>query len=98
MEKVEPKAPHVVVLPFPGQGHVKPMLNLAELLSYAGFEVTFIITEEYVHDRLLPSIDIQALYRRCPKFQFLSIPDSLPPDFPRSAVILNGRSSCRRRA
>ncbi|XWS67159.1 hypothetical protein CRYUN_Cryun05aG0263200 [Craigia yunnanensis] len=85
MEKLEPHAPHphVVFLPFPVQGHVKPMLKLAELLSYASFQVTFINTE-YVHDRFLPSIDIQAFYRRCPKFQFLSIPDGLHPDNPRS--------------
>ncbi|XWS67154.1 hypothetical protein CRYUN_Cryun05aG0262900 [Craigia yunnanensis] len=85
MEKLEAQAPHlhVVFLPFPVQGHVKPMLKLAELLSYASFQVTFINTE-YVHDRFLPSIDIQAFYRRCPKFQFLSIPDGLPSDNPRS--------------
>ena len=83
MEKLEPQVPHVVFLPFPVQGHVKPMLKLAELLSYAGLQVTFINTE-YVHDRFLPSVDIQAFYRRFPKFQFLSIPDGLPPDHPRS--------------
>ncbi|XWS55594.1 hypothetical protein CRYUN_Cryun09bG0014100 [Craigia yunnanensis] len=83
MEKLEPQAPHVVFLPFPAKGHVKPMLKLAELLSYARFQVTFINTE-YVHDRFIPSIDIQAFYRRCPKFQFLSITDGLPPDHPRS--------------
>ncbi|XVF76726.1 hypothetical protein PTKIN_Ptkin13bG0289700 [Pterospermum kingtungense] len=88
MEKVEPEAPHphVLFLPFPVQGHVKPMLKLAELLSYAGngrFQVTFINTE-YVHRRFLPSIDLEAFYRRFPKFQFLSIPDALPPDKPRS--------------
>ncbi|KAL8517418.1 hypothetical protein ACS0TY_015600 [Phlomoides rotata] len=29
-------SPHVVILPFPTQGHIKPMLMLAELLSQAG--------------------------------------------------------------
>ncbi|XWS55595.1 hypothetical protein CRYUN_Cryun09bG0014200 [Craigia yunnanensis] len=83
MEKLELQAPHVVFLPFPVQGHVKPMLKLAELLSNAGLQVTFMNTE-YVHDRFLPSVDIQAFYRRFPKFQFLSIPDGLPPDHRRS--------------
>ncbi|XWS55624.1 hypothetical protein CRYUN_Cryun09bG0016800 [Craigia yunnanensis] len=83
MVKLEPQPPLVVFLPFPVQGHVKPMLKLAELLSYASFQVTFINTE-YLHDRFIPSIDIQAFYRRCPKFQFLSITDGLPPDHPRS--------------
>ncbi|XVE76470.1 hypothetical protein DITRI_Ditri12bG0175800 [Diplodiscus trichospermus] len=85
MEKIEPQAPHVVFLPYPRQGHFKPMLKLAELLSYANFQVTFVNTE-YVHDRFLSSIDIQAFYRRCPKFQFLSIPDGLPADHPRSTL------------
>ncbi|XVF08195.1 hypothetical protein REPUB_Repub06bG0205300 [Reevesia pubescens] len=83
MEKPEHQAPHVVCLPFPVQGNLKPMLKLAELLSYADFQVTFINTE-YVQDRLLPSIDIQAFQSRFPKFQFLSIPDGLPPNHPRS--------------
>ncbi|XVE96982.1 hypothetical protein REPUB_Repub02eG0271100 [Reevesia pubescens] len=83
MEKQEPQAPHVVCLPFPVQGHVKPMLKLAEILSYASFQVTFINTE-YVHDRFLPSIDIKVFHSRFPKFQFLSIPDGLPSEHPRS--------------
>ncbi|XVF08198.1 hypothetical protein REPUB_Repub06bG0205600 [Reevesia pubescens] len=84
MEKLEPQASHVVCLPFPAQGHVKPMLKLAELLSYADFQITFINTE-YVHDRCLSSLDIQGFYSRFPKFQFLSIPDGLAPHHPRSS-------------
>lgn len=77
MEKAEPEAPHVVILPIPAQGHLKPMLKLAELLSYASFRITFLSTE-YIH-----SIDIHAFSRRFPKFQFVTIPDGLPPDSPR---------------
>lgn len=51
-QQLELQAPHTVFLPFPAQGRVKPMLKLAELLSYASSQVTFTNTE-YVHDHLL---------------------------------------------
>ncbi|XP_031279001.1 7-deoxyloganetic acid glucosyltransferase-like [Pistacia vera] len=74
--------PHVLFLPFPAQGHIKPMLNLAELLSHEGFQVTF-VNSDHNHDRLLHNIDISSFYNRFPKFQFRSIPDGLTPDHPR---------------
>ncbi|KAJ0088943.1 hypothetical protein Patl1_31757 [Pistacia atlantica] len=81
MEKTN--VPHVLFLPFPAQGHIKPMLSLAELLSHAGFHATFINTD-YNNDRLLHNSDISSFHSRFPKFQFISIPDGLPPDHPRS--------------
>ncbi|KAE8663028.1 UDP-glucosyl transferase 85A3, putative isoform 2 [Hibiscus syriacus] len=83
MENQKPQPPHVVFLPFPALGHIKPMLKLAELLSHAGLQVTFINTQ-HIHHLLLPSIDTDALYRRFPNFNFLSIPDGLPPHHPRT--------------
>ncbi|GMJ12143.1 UDP-glucosyl transferase 85A3 [Hibiscus trionum] len=83
MENLRPQPPHVIFLPFPAQGHVKPLLKLAELLSHASFHVTF-INSEYIHHRLLPSIDIDAFHSRFPNFRFLSIPDGLPPHQPRA--------------
>ncbi|KAL4324164.1 hypothetical protein GQ457_11G007260 [Hibiscus cannabinus] len=83
MENLTPQPPHVVFLPFPALGHVKPLLKLAELLSHATFHVTFINTE-FIHHRLLPSIDLDAFHRRFPNFRFLSIPDGLPTHHPRA--------------
>ncbi|XP_040947362.1 7-deoxyloganetic acid glucosyltransferase [Gossypium hirsutum] len=83
MEKAEPEAPHVLILPIPAQGHLKSMLKLAKLLSYASFQITFLNTE-YFHHTFLSSIDIRAFSRRFPKFQFVTIPDGIPPDSPRS--------------
>ncbi|TYI87608.1 hypothetical protein E1A91_D04G147800v1 [Gossypium mustelinum] len=77
MEKAEPEAPHVLILPIPAQGHLKSMLKLAELLSYASFQITFLNTE-YFHHTFLSSIDIHAFSRRFPKFQFVTIPDAKP--------------------
>ncbi|KAL6637886.1 hypothetical protein ACP70R_025458 [Stipagrostis hirtigluma subsp. patula] len=38
-------APHVMVLPFPAQGHVTPLMELSHRLVHRGFEVTFVNTE-----------------------------------------------------
>lgn len=75
--------PHVVFLPFPLQGHVKPMLTLAKLLCLAGgFHVTF-VNSDHNHRRLLNSPATQAFLSRHANFHFASIPDGLPPDHPR---------------
>ncbi|ONM04642.1 UDP-glycosyltransferase 85A7 [Zea mays] len=37
--------PHVVMIPYPAQGHVTPMLQLAKLLHTRGFHVTFVNNE-----------------------------------------------------
>ncbi|RVW60759.1 hypothetical protein CK203_033589 [Vitis vinifera] len=41
-------SPHVLVFPFPIQGHVNSMLKLAELLSLAGLRITF-LNSYYTH-------------------------------------------------
>lgn len=87
--------PHVVILPFPAQGHIKPMLMLAELLSRAGFTITFVNTEQS-HRRL----DGAAFRRRWPGINFHSIPDGLPPDHPRSGpsivdLLISTSTACK---
>lgn len=81
------KVPHVVILPLPLSGHVKPMLTLAELLCDAGFLITF-VNSDYNHDRLEHVMDIQAFYNRSPGFRFVSISDGLPPDQPRLGPLI----------
>lgn len=76
---------HVVVFPFPAQGHIPPMLKLAQLLlsgAGPGLHITFINTE-YVHARLVRhSPDLDGL-AQLPRFRFRTIPDGLPDDDPR---------------
>ncbi|XP_015882224.3 7-deoxyloganetin glucosyltransferase [Ziziphus jujuba] len=69
--------PHAVCIPFPGQGHITPMLQLAKLLHYKGFHITFVNTE-FNHKRLLKSRGLNAL-NGLPSFRFRAIPDGLPP-------------------
>ncbi|KAI9154019.1 hypothetical protein LWI28_019971 [Acer negundo] len=76
--------PHVMFLPFPAQGHIKPMMKLAELLNQAGSQVTFVNTD-HNHDRLMSHTDLTYFHDRSPNFLFRSIPDGLRPDKARSA-------------
>ncbi|KAK2982741.1 hypothetical protein RJ640_025157 [Escallonia rubra] len=46
----QPAACHVVAMPYPGRGHINPMMNLCKLIASerADFLVTFIVTEEWL--------------------------------------------------
>ncbi|XP_051132673.1 7-deoxyloganetin glucosyltransferase-like [Andrographis paniculata] len=69
---------HAVLVPFPAQGHITPMLNLGKLLHQSGrFFITFVNTH-YNHRRFLRSGGPSALHG-LPDFRFASIPDGLPP-------------------
>ncbi|KAF8397372.1 hypothetical protein HHK36_016285 [Tetracentron sinense] len=82
--------PHVLIFPFPVQGHVNSMLKLAELLCNAGLLVTF-LNSDYNHNRLLrlETTDLHARFTRWPGFRFETITDGLPDDHPRSGEYLN---------
>ncbi|XP_057827326.2 7-deoxyloganetin glucosyltransferase-like [Cryptomeria japonica] len=83
---------HAVVVPFPAQGHVNPLMNFAELLAMRGFFITF-VTTEWIDQRLLKAASTDAAARdreakeRGLKFRFLSVPDGLPPDHGRTTEL-----------
>ena len=74
---VGPKKPHAVCVPFPAQGHVNPMMQLAKLLHSRGFHITFVNTE-FNHRRLIRSRGFD-FAEGFPDFSFKTIPDGLPP-------------------
>ncbi|KAL8144237.1 hypothetical protein V2J09_017269 [Rumex salicifolius] len=76
--------PHVLIFPFPIQGHVNSMLKLAQLLCLSDLKVTF-LNSTHNHQRLLRHTDAQTRMARHPGFRLLSIPDGLPDDHPRSS-------------
>ncbi|KAF5180698.1 7-deoxyloganetic acid glucosyltransferase [Thalictrum thalictroides] len=84
MEIEQKPVAHVLIFPFPAQGHVNSMLMLAELLCFSGLHVTFLNTEHY-HQRLLRFTDAQTRFASFSKFRFETISDGLPVDHPRSA-------------
>ncbi|XP_077214219.1 7-deoxyloganetin glucosyltransferase-like [Tasmannia lanceolata] len=77
MSSVVVEKPHVVLIPFPAQGHINPLLKLAKLLHNRGFYITFINTE-FNHQRLLKSRGPDSL-NGLDDFRFETIPDGLPP-------------------
>jgi len=96
-----PCALHAVVVPFPAQGHVNSLINLAQLLALRGFFITFVNTE-WIHkrmagvsttntDSLLSLVsrgdpDREMEQRDC-KIRFLCIPDGLPPEQDRTSSL-----------
>lgn len=69
--------PHVVFVPYPAQGHINPLMQLAKLLHLRGFYVTFVNTE-FNHRRLIRSKGLDFV-KGLPDFRFEAIPDGLPP-------------------
>ncbi|KAG8368653.1 hypothetical protein BUALT_Bualt15G0067900 [Buddleja alternifolia] len=69
--------PHAVLIPYPAQGHINPLLKLAKLLHFHGFFITFVNTE-FNHNRLIRSRGRESV-NGLDDFQFKAIPDGLPP-------------------
>ena len=83
MENWSNSPPHVLIFPLPCQGHVNSMLKLAELLSLAGINITF-LNSEHNHKLLASYTNIEDRFAKHPGFRFQTITDGLPLDHPRS--------------
>ncbi|XP_052168644.1 myricetin 3-O-rhamnoside 1,2-glucosyltransferase UGT709G2-like [Oryza glaberrima] len=68
---------HVLLFPWPQQGHINPMLHLASVLLDAGLHVTFLHTDHNLRHRF-------ARPHHPTRLRLLSIPDGLPDDHPRA--------------
>lgn len=79
---VDQPRPHALLFPFPLQGHIKPFMNLAKILSNRGFYVTFVSTE-FVQKRLAESGGSMAesggSMTHHGSITFETVPDGLPP-------------------
>lgn len=54
MAIVKSKKPHVLAVPFPAQGHVKPLMKLSRQIAKRGIKVTF-VNIECVHQQIVAS-------------------------------------------
>ncbi|KAJ0049598.1 hypothetical protein Pint_16220 [Pistacia integerrima] len=68
------KQPHVVVIPYPAQGHVAPLLKLATKIAKHGIKVTFVNTE-FIHAKIMASIPDKA--EELSPVRLVSFPDGL---------------------
>jgi UDP:flavonoid glycosyltransferase YjiC (YdhE family) len=79
---------HVMVVPFPGQGHINPMLQFAKRLASKNVGVTFVTTEAN-HRRMLQSQGATSGASKKPEeVRFETIPDGLTSDSERSDVVV----------
>uniref|UniRef100_A0ACD5UNK2 Uncharacterized protein n=1 Tax=Avena sativa TaxID=4498 RepID=A0ACD5UNK2_AVESA len=69
---------HVLVFPWPLQGHINSMLHFAAGLLGAGLHVSFVHTEHNL--RRVDLVKAAA----SPRLRLMSLPDGLPDDHPRS--------------
>ncbi|KAL9463937.1 hypothetical protein AB3S75_001690 [Citrus x aurantiifolia] len=77
MDSAGARKAHAVCVPYPAQGHVSPMMQVAKLLHSKGFHITFVNTE-FNHRRLIRSKGPDYV-KGLPDFRFETIPDGLPP-------------------
>ncbi|GLJ28287.1 hypothetical protein SUGI_0556010 [Cryptomeria japonica] len=76
------KRRHALMLPYPAQGHVKPMMQLSKILAARGYYITFVNTD-YIHDRMVKSGSAHSGV----DFRFETISDELPPEHGRTHQI-----------
>ncbi|WOK99670.1 UDP-glycosyltransferase 83A1-like [Canna indica] len=69
-------SPHVVVIPFPAQGHVIPLMELSHRLVEQGFKITFVNTE-FNHDRIVAACSKMNSDVDAEGIHMVSIPDGL---------------------
>ncbi|XXG76425.1 hypothetical protein AAC387_Pa08g0778 [Persea americana] len=85
------KKPHLVFIPYPAQGHINPMMQLAKLLHSRGFFITFVNTD-FAHKRLSESRGPDSL--DClDGFRFETISDDKP--LSAGEVIQDAQAFCK---
>jgi hypothetical protein len=83
-----PPRPRAMVVPFPAQGHVMPLMELAHRLVENGIEVDFVNTE-FNHDRVVKAMaaGAEAAGAAVPAgINMVSVPDGMGPDGDRADI------------
>ncbi|KAK1393425.1 7-deoxyloganetin glucosyltransferase [Heracleum sosnowskyi] len=70
------KRPKIILVPYPAQGHVTPIVNLASLLARQSFQPV-VVTPEFIHRSISHQIG------RGTEISFIGIPDGIQEGSPR---------------
>ncbi|KAF2913046.1 hypothetical protein DAI22_10g058100 [Oryza sativa Japonica Group] len=73
-----PARPHALVVPFPAQGHVIPLMEVAHALADRGVAVTFVNTE-FNHGRVVAAMPSPP--------RLVAVPDGMGPDDDRNNLL-----------
>ncbi|KAM0935765.1 putative trans-zeatin O-beta-D-glucosyltransferase [Dioscorea sansibarensis] len=80
------RRPHALLLPYPAQGHIIPLIEVAHSLhTHHGFTITFINTH-FNHARLFSAIPPPQSTTPNPSINFVSIPDGMQPGEDRNDI------------
>ncbi|CAN6217222.1 unnamed protein product [Urochloa humidicola] len=78
--------PRVLVLPFPAQGHVMPLMEFSHRLVEHGIEVDFVNTE-FNHARVIGALGAGETRESVPEgIHLVSLPDGMDPDGDRTDI------------
>ncbi|CAA2985946.1 UDP-glycosyltransferase 83A1-like [Olea europaea subsp. europaea] len=79
--EVKGKRAHVLAVPGPAQGHVRPLMKLMTEIANRGIKASFVNTE-YIHAKVVAAMSEED--KRQSHIELMSIPDGLPPEDDRS--------------
>jgi len=95
LEGLEYSQLHVLVVPFPAQGHINPMLQFAKRLSSKNLQVSFVTTEAS-RKRMLQSQDTTSeVSNKRGEVRFETISDGLASDSERNDVEILSDKLCK---
>ncbi|GLJ48525.1 hypothetical protein SUGI_1023820 [Cryptomeria japonica] len=87
MVQVAGEKPHAMLVPFPLQGHISPMMQLAQKLVSHGFIVTF-VNNESNHYLIMEAQKKMELTNANPEeIRMVSLPNNLPQEVPQDDVL-----------
>ncbi|KAG8375055.1 hypothetical protein BUALT_Bualt10G0060100 [Buddleja alternifolia] len=79
MVVIKGKKPHVLAVPLPFQGHVKPLMKLCRQIAKHGIKVTFVNIQS-VHEKLLAAAKMSDEDEELGNIVLTSIPDGRSPE------------------
>lgn len=75
--------PNLLVVPFPVQGHVNPLMNFSQKMVEQGCKITF-VNSDFSHKRVMNSVAKEESLEESASIKLVSIPDGLEADDDRS--------------